>query len=43
MLKVRAYENDNGNLVGEFYAISRRGKILYQGDKPLFYGTFESN
>jgi hypothetical protein len=27
-------------LVGEFYAVSSRGKILYQGDKPAFYGTF---
>jgi len=27
-------------LVGEFYAVSSRGKIIYQGDKPAFYGTF---
>jgi hypothetical protein len=40
MIKVAAYEDGNGGLVGEFYAISRRGRILYQGDRPLFYGTF---
>jgi hypothetical protein len=27
-------------LVGEFYAVSKRGKIIYQGDRPAFYGTF---
>jgi hypothetical protein len=42
MIKVAAYEDDRGNLVGEFYAISRRGRILYQGDRPLFYGTFST-
>lgn len=40
LLRVVAHENDNGHLVGEFYAVSSRGKIIYQGDKPLFYGTF---
>jgi hypothetical protein len=35
-------ERRNGHsvLVGEFYAVSKRGKIIYQGDRPAFYGTF---
>jgi Ca2+-binding RTX toxin-like protein len=37
-----AREDDNGNLIGEFYAVSSRGKILYQGNKPAFYGTFNA-
>jgi hypothetical protein len=40
-LKVVARET-RGGLVGEFYAISKRGKIIYQGDKPVFYGTFQT-
>ncbi|MDB5319570.1 MAG: serine-carboxyl peptidase, partial [Phycisphaerales bacterium] len=27
-------------LIGEFYAVSSRGKIIYQGSRPAFYGTF---
>ena len=30
----------NGHLTGELYAVSSRGKILMQGTKPVFYGTF---
>jgi hypothetical protein len=40
-LKVVARET-GGGLVGEFFAVSRRGKMLYQGEKPLFYGTFDA-
>jgi hypothetical protein len=35
-----AYENSKGHLVGELYAVSSRGKIIYQNGKPAFYGTF---
>jgi hypothetical protein len=42
LINVVARETDGGGLTGEFYAVSRRGKILYQGDKPLFYGTFDA-
>jgi hypothetical protein len=42
LINVVARETDSGGLTGEFYAVSRRGKILYQGDKPLFYGTFNA-
>jgi hypothetical protein len=27
-------------LVGEFFIVSKRGKIIYQGNKPAFRGTF---
>jgi hypothetical protein len=40
LLRVVAREDANGNLFGEFYAVSSRGKIIMQGDKPAFYGTF---
>jgi hypothetical protein len=42
LIRVAARETDGGGLSGEFYAVSKRGKILYQGDKPLFYGTFNA-
>jgi len=32
--------NRRDHLVGEFFAISSRGKVLYNGDRPAFYGTF---
>jgi subtilase family serine protease len=35
-----AYEDANGNLIGELYAVSSRGKIIYLNGKPAFYGTF---
>jgi hypothetical protein len=41
LLRVVAREV-NGGLVGEFYAVSSHGKIIFQGDKPLFYGTFST-
>jgi subtilase family serine protease len=33
---------ENGQLIGEFYAVSSRGHIIYQGDKVAFYGTFHT-
>jgi len=39
LFKAVAREED-GHLIGEFYVVSSRGKIIYQGDKPTFYGTF---
>ena len=31
-----------GALIGEFYAVSSRGHIIYQGSKVAFYGTFHT-
>jgi hypothetical protein len=42
LIRIAARETASGGLSGEFYAVSKRGKILYQGDKPLFYGTFNA-
>jgi hypothetical protein len=41
LIKAVARE-DNGQLIGEFYAVSSRGRIIYQGTKPAFYGTFNT-
>jgi hypothetical protein len=36
-----AYVNSKGHLIGELYAVSSRGKLIYQNGKPAFYGTFQ--
>ncbi len=41
LIKAVARE-DNGQLIGEFYAVSSRGRIIYQGTRPAFYGTFNT-
>jgi hypothetical protein len=41
LIKAVAREED-GQLIGEFYAVSSRGHIIYQGDKVAFYGTFHT-
>jgi hypothetical protein len=43
MFRSDAYEDADGNLIGELYAVSRRGKIIYQNGKPVFYGTFKAS
>jgi hypothetical protein len=41
LIKAVAREED-GQLIGEFYAVSSRGHIIYQGSKVAFYGTFHT-
>jgi len=41
LIKAVARE-ENGQLIGEFYAVSSRGRIIYQGSKVAFYGTFHT-
>ena len=33
---------DDGSISGEFYAVSKRGKIIYSGDRPVLYGSFKA-
>jgi len=42
LVRFSAREVD-GNLVGEMYAVSSRGKVLYVGNKAAFYGTFTTS